>query len=66
MDATEWKAPKKRAPGGGRKKLPPDEKKQMISLTLSPWLLDWMSKQPLNRSQLIEAALVAQYKIKHD
>jgi hypothetical protein len=66
MDTPEQKAPKKRRPGGGRKRMSPEEKKKLISLTLPPWLLEWMQTQNESRAALIERAMAAQYNIKHD
>lgn len=66
MDTLEQEVPKKRRPGGGRKRMAPEEKKKLISLTLPNWLLQWMATQDASRSALIEKAMTAQYKIKHD
>ena len=46
--------------------MPPEQKKQPIALKLAPWLIEWLDKQGVSRAKLIEDAMAAQYKIKHD
>lgn len=50
-------------PGAGRKPVPPELKKEPISIKLPKWLIDWMDVQEESRPQLIEDALRRQHNI---
>lgn len=63
MNTTERSKPKHAV---GRPPMPPEQKKQPIALKLAPWLIEWLDKQGVSRAKLIEDAMAAQYKIKHD
>lgn len=43
--------------GAGRKPAPPNLKKNMVSVKLPQWLIDWTKEQPESRAVLIEDAL---------
>jgi hypothetical protein len=50
--------------GAGRKPSPANLKKNMISIKLPQWLLDWMAEQNESRAVLIEEALKKVHKLK--
>ena len=50
-------------PGAGRKPVPPELKKEPISIKLPRWLIDWMDNQEESRPKLIEEALLRQHGI---
>lgn len=49
--------------GAGRKPVPPELKKEPISIKLPKWLIDWMNLQEESRPHLIEEALRRQHSI---
>ena len=49
--------------GAGRKPVPPELKKEPISIKLPKWLIEWMDAQEESRPNLIEEALRRQYDI---
>ena len=48
---------------GGRKALPPDEKRVNVTVKLPCWLRDWLQKHPESQGRLVEEALVKQHQI---
>ena len=49
--------------GAGRKPVPPELKKEPISIKLPKWLIVWMDSQEESRPVLIEEAMRRQYNI---
>ena len=43
--------------GAGRKPAPPNLKKNMVSMKLPQWLIEWTAAQPESRAVLVEDAL---------
>ena len=50
--------------GAGRKPSPPNLKKNMVSVKLPQWLIDWTAEQEESRAVLIEDALKNVHKLK--
>ncbi len=50
--------------GAGRKRSNPALIKKQISLRISPYLKEWLDAQDKSNIELIETALIKQYKIK--
>jgi len=50
--------------GAGRKPAPANLKKNMISVKLPQWLIEWTAEQPESRAVLIEDALKKVHKLK--
>lgn len=50
--------------GAGQPRKDPADKKRPISLKLSPCVMDWLDAQDSPKAQLIEQAIINQYKIK--
>lgn len=48
----------------GRPKVNPIFKKTRASVGFKPWLLSWLDDQSESRTEIIETALIAQYKLK--
>jgi hypothetical protein len=54
-------------PGAGRPKgstIPPDKRRQNVTVRLPLWLFDWLKSHPEPSGRLIERALVMTYGIK--
>ena len=49
--------------GSGRKPVPPELKKEPISIKLPRWLIDWLDTQEDSRPKLIEEAMRRYYNI---
>lgn len=48
----------------GRPPVPAPLKREQCNFRLSRWLREWLESQPDGNGELIEAALIAQYKLK--
>lgn len=48
---------------GGRKPLPPDERRVNVTVKLPMWLRDWLQRQSESQGRIIEDALVKQHQI---
>ena len=54
-------------PGAGRPKgstMPPNKKRRTVTVSLAPWLADWLRNHPESSGRLIERALIMVYGLK--